>query len=33
MGYNCKARMWGKKNPRHYTITLSQKACDKFERK
>lgn len=33
VGYNCMARMWGKKYPRHYTVSLSTKACDKFERK
>lgn len=32
MGYNCMARTWGKKRPRHYTVSLSTKACDKFER-
>lgn len=31
--YMCMARIWGKKYPRHYTITLSTKGCDKFERK
>lgn len=29
----CMARTWGKKYPRHYTISLSKKACEKFERK
>lgn len=31
--YGCMARTWGKKYPRHYTVTLSTKACEKFERK
>ena len=31
--YLCMARTWGTKYPRHYTVTLSKKACDKFERK
>ena len=29
----CMARTWGKKYPRHYTVTQSTKACEKFERK
>lgn len=33
MGYNCMARMWGKKHPRHYTVSPSTKACELFERK
>ena len=33
MGHKCIARIWGKKNPRHYVVSLSQKACDLFERK
>ena len=33
MGYNCMARTWGKKRPRHYTVSLSTKACNLFERK
>ena len=33
MGYKCIARIWGKKNPRHYTVSPSQKACELFERK
>lgn len=31
--YICKARTWGKKYPRNYTVTPSTKACEKFERK
>ena len=31
--YLCMARTWGKKYPTHYTVSLSTKACDKFERK
>lgn len=31
--YLCMARTWGKKYPRNYTVSLSRKACDKFERK
>ena len=31
--YLCMARTWGKKYPRHYVVSLSTKACDKFERK
>lgn len=31
--YACMARTWGKKYPRHYTVTLSTKACEKFEKK
>lgn len=31
--YLCMARTWGTKNPRHYTVTLSKKACEKFEHK
>lgn len=31
--YQCKARTWGKKYPCHYTVKLSTKACEKFERK
>lgn len=33
MYYLCMARTWGKEHPRHYTISPSTKACDKFERK
>lgn len=33
MGYNCKARTWGKNIPRHYATMASQKACELFERK
>ena len=33
MQYLCMARTWGKKYPRHYTVSLSKKACEKFERK
>lgn len=33
MGYNCMARTWGKKYPRHYTVSPSTKACELFERK
>ena len=29
--YICMARTWGKKYPRHYTVTPSTKACEKFE--
>lgn len=32
-GFYCAARMWGNKTKRHYHVSLSQKACDKFERK
>ena len=31
--YICMARTWGKVNPRHYTVPLSQPACELFERK
>ena len=31
--YHCAVRTWGKKIVRNYCVTLSQKACDKFERK
>lgn len=31
--YICMARTWGKKYPRHYTVTPSTKACENFERK
>lgn len=31
--YNCMARTWGKRYPRHYVVTKSTKACDKFEKK
>ena len=31
--YLCMARTWGKKYTRHYVISPSKKACDKFERK
>lgn len=31
--YLCEARTWGKTYPRHYCVKLSNKACDKFERK
>ncbi len=31
--YQCMVRTWGKKYPRHYCVNLSNKACDKFERK
>ena len=31
--YLCMARTWGKKHDRHYAVRLSEKACDKFERK
>lgn len=30
--FNCMARTWGKKHPRHYVVSLSTKACDKFEK-
>ena len=33
MGYNCMARIWGKKIPRHYVVSPSKKACELFERK
>lgn len=33
IAYKCMARTWGKKYPRHYTVMLYKKACDKFERK
>ena len=33
MQYLCMARTWGKKYSRHYTVSLSKKACEKFERK
>jgi len=33
MMYICLARTLGKKFLRHYKVMLSQKACDKFERK
>lgn len=33
ISFNCMARTWGKKYPRHYVVSLSTKACDKFERK
>ena len=33
MLYQCEARTWGKTYPRHYTIKLFTKACEKFERK
>lgn len=29
----CMARTWGKKYPRHYTVSLSKQGCEKFERK
>lgn len=29
----CAIRTWGKKYPRHYCVTPSTKACEKFERK
>ena len=29
----CMARTWGKKYPRHYTVSPSRPACEKFERK
>ena len=29
----CAIRTWGEKYPRHYWVSPSQKACDKFERK
>lgn len=29
----CLARTWGKKYPRHYTVSPSKQACEKFERK
>lgn len=32
-GFHCAVRMWGNKIKRHYHVSLSQKACDKFERK
>lgn len=28
----CAVRTWGKKYPRHYCVSPSTKACDKFER-
>lgn len=31
--YLCMARTWGKNYSRHYAVRLSEKACDKFERK
>lgn len=31
--FQCMARTWGKKYPRHYTVSPSRPACDKFERK
>lgn len=31
--YECMARTWGKKHPRHYTISPSKRACELFERK
>lgn len=31
--YECVARTWGKKHPRHYTISPSKRACELFERK
>ena len=31
--YNCEARTYGKNYPRHYVVKLSNKACEKFERK
>ena len=31
--YNCMARTWGKKYVRHYVVSKSTKACDKFEKK
>lgn len=31
--YHCEVRTWGKKIVRNYCVKLSQKACDKFERK
>ena len=33
MQYLCMARTWGKKYSSHYTVSLSKKACEKFERK
>jgi len=33
MQHLCMARTWGKKYPRYYTVSLSKKACEKFERK
>lgn len=32
-GYQCMARTYGKKHPRHYVVALSKPACDLFERK
>lgn len=32
-GHICKANTWGKRYVRNYTVQLSKKACDKFERK
>ena len=29
----CMARTWGTQYPRHYSVSLSKPACDKFERK
>ena len=31
--YQCMARTWGKKIKRHYIVTPSKKACEKFEYK
>lgn len=31
--FQCMARTWGKKYPRHYTVSPSKQACEKFERK
>lgn len=33
MQHKCAIRTWGKKHPRHYVVTPSTKACNKFERK
>ena len=33
LSYLCMARTWGVKHPRHYTVNLSSKACELFERK
>ena len=31
--YICMARTWGKKYPRHYTVSIYKQACENFERK